>query len=141
MVSNQGVPGVETVKGSNVSLQSDVNDFNDSIQYDPNTMQRVFLYCIIHWPSTLLLQLTRAVTKAFKFHWFYKPFEQNDVGVAARALFLQNSQYCISFISNSDKSESNFSLTGPELNCYSRQSNFICVDATYQITMARVMVL
>ena len=42
-------------------------------------MQKIFLYCI-HWPSTLLLQLTRAVTKALKFQLFYKPFEKCNTG-------------------------------------------------------------
>ena len=92
-------------------------------------MQKIFLYCI-YWPSTLLLQLTRAGTQAFKFHWFYKPFETFGTYVTARALFLQNGQYFIGFISNYEKSESNCSLTGPELKCCSRLRNFICFDAT-----------
>ena len=89
----------------------------------------------------LLIQLTRACTKAFKFYLFYKPFETCNTHVAAIAMFSQNGKYFICFISNDEKSESNCSLTGPQLTCYSRQMNFICFDATYQITMARVMVM
>ena len=47
---------------------------------------KIFLY----WSTlakTLLSLLTRADTKAFKFHWFYKPFEKFGTDPAARALF------------------------------------------------------
>ena len=112
------------------------------IQYNiiQDQTEEICLYCIT-LAILLLLQLTRAGTKAFKFHLFYKPFEKFGTSVAARALFLQNCQYFMCFVSNSEKSESTCSLTGPELKCYSRVRNFICFDATYQITMARVMVL
>ena len=115
------------------------------IQYNitQDQTEEIFLYCItlaINPTQPTDFQLTRAGTKAFKFHVFYKPFENNDMDPAARALFLQNCQYVIGFISNSEKTESNCSLTGPELTCCSRLENFICFDATYQITMARVMV-
>ena len=114
--------------------------FNDSIQFNAIQICQI-LYCIIHWPYVLLIQLTRAGTKAFKFHLCYKPFEKCDTGLAARAILLQNDQYFNGFISNYEKSESTWSLTGPQLKCDSRLRHFICFDATHQITMARVMVL
>ena len=90
------------------------------IQYNiiQDQTEEIFLYCItlaINPTQRTDFQLTRASTKAFKFHCFYKPFEKFYVVSAARALFLQNGQYFIGFISTSDKSESKCSLTGPEL--------------------------
>ena len=112
------------------------------IQYNIIQIQCKRSFYIVYTLAILLLiQLTRAGTKAIKAHLFYKPFEKFATHVAARALFLQNGQYFIGFISNYEKSDSNCSLTGPELKCYSRLMNFICFDATYQITMARVMVM
>ena len=116
------------------------------IQYNiiQDQTEEIFLYCItlaINPTQPIDFQLTRAGTTASKFHLFYKPFDKSGTKVAARALFLQNGQYFIGFISNYEKSESNCSLTGVEHNCCSRLMNFICFDATYQITMARVMVL
>ena len=116
------------------------------IQYNiiQDQTEDIFLYCItlaINPTQPTAFQLSRACTKTFKFHCFYKPFETCDVGAAARALFLQNGQYFIGFISNYEKSESNCSLTGPELKCYSRLKHFKCFDATYQITTAKVMVM
>ena len=112
------------------------------IQYNiiQDQTEQIFLYCIT-LAILLLLQLTRAGTNAFKFHWFYKPFEKFAPRPAARAILLQNDKYLIGFIRNYEKSQSNCSLTGPELTCYFRLRNFICCDATYQITIARVMVL
>ena len=51
------------------------------IQYNiiQDQTEEIFLYCI-YLPSTLLLQLTRAGTTAFKFHLFYKPFDKCDRG-------------------------------------------------------------
>ena len=51
------------------------------IQYNiiQDQTEEIFLYCII---LAILLRhlLTRAATKAFKFHWFYMPFEHNGTG-------------------------------------------------------------
>ena len=90
------------------------------IQYNiiQDQTEEIFLYCIIlaiNPTQPTDLQLTRAGTKAFKFHLFYKPFEKSDGGAQCESTVLQNYQYFISFISNSEKSESNCSLTGPEL--------------------------
>ena len=90
------------------------------IQYNiiQDQTEEIFLYCIIlaiNPTQPTDLQLTRAGTKASKFNLFYKPFDNNDLDPAARALFLQNGQYFICFISTYEKSESNCSLTGPEL--------------------------
>ena len=90
------------------------------IQYNiiQDQTEEIFLYCItlaINPTQPTDFQLTRAGTKASKFHLFYKPFEHNDTRPAARAQFLQNGQYFIGFISTYEKSESNCSLTGPEL--------------------------
>ena len=112
------------------------------IQYNIIQIQcKRYFYIVYTLAILLLLQLTRAGTHAFKFHWFYKPFDKSGTHVAARALFVQNCQQFMCFISNYEKSESTCSLTGPQLKCLSRLWNFICVDATYQITMARVMVM
>ena len=105
------------------------------IQYNiiQDQTEEIFLYCItlaINPTQPTDFQLTRAGTQASQFHLFYTHFEKCGTHVAARAMFLQNGQYFISFISIYEKPESNCSLTGPELKCYSRLTNFICFDAT-----------
>ena len=90
------------------------------IQYNiiQDQTEEIFLYCItlaINHTQPTDFQLTRAGTKASKFHLFYKPFDKCNTRPAAIAMFLQNCQYFIGFISTYEKSESNCSLTGPEL--------------------------
>ena len=90
------------------------------IQYNiiQDQTEEIFLYCItlaINPTQPTDFQLIRAGTKASKFHLFYKPCEKSDGGAQCESTLLQTGQYFIGFISNYEKSESNCSLTGPEL--------------------------
>ena len=65
------------------------------IQYNiiQDQTEEIFLYCItlaINPTQPTDFQLTRAGTKASKFHLFYKPFEKSDGGAPCESIFLQN---------------------------------------------------